>query len=86
VSGKKPLKADFPWRRTEKGYLIIDPRSKKGVLLDTVSWMVWIQCDGKVDVEQIVDIFSVDGNRDIIKVAINNILEKLAKSDLISWV
>jgi hypothetical protein len=48
--------------------------------------MVWIQCDGKTDIETIVDIFSVDGNRDIVRAAILGITKKLENAGLITWV
>jgi hypothetical protein len=86
VKGKKPLKVKFPWRKVGKNYVVVDPRTKKGVVLDLISWMVWIQCDGTVNVEQIVDVFSVNGNRDIVRSAITGILKNLTKSGLVQWV
>jgi hypothetical protein len=85
--GKKPKKTkEMPWSRIGEVYLLVDEEVKKTHSLDPISFLVWIQCDGKTDIEQIVDVFSVNGNRDIIKAAITGILDKLTKIGLIEWV
>lgn len=85
--GKKPVKAkEMPWSRVGEVYLLVDEEIKKTHSLDPISFLVWIQCDGKTDIEQIVDVFSVNGNRDIIKAAITGILDKLANARLVKWV
>lgn len=85
--GKKPMKTrEMPWSKVGEVYLLVDEDTKKTHSLDPISFLVWIQCDGKTDVDQIVDVFSVNGNRDIIKAAIMGILDKLDKSGLIKWV
>jgi len=84
---KYPKKTkEMNWTKLGNIYIISDPKSKKTHNIDTVSFLVWIQCDGKTSVEDIVDVFSVDGNRDIVKAAINGILEKLEEKGLITWV
>lgn len=83
---KKPIKAELPWRRVGNQYVVTNPQTKQSVVLDPISWMVWIQCDGKIDVEQIVDVFSVNGNRDIIKTAVLSILKRLTQLELIGWI
>jgi hypothetical protein len=85
--GKKPIKTkEMPWSRVGETYLLVDEDIKKTHSLDPISFLVWIQCDGKTDVERIVDVFSVNGNRDIIKAAINGILDKLTNAGLIKWI
>ncbi len=84
---KKPKRVkELQWTRSGNFYLLIDQETNKTYTLDPISFLVWIQCDGKTDLEQIVDVFSVNGNRDIVKAAIVGILEKLEKSGLIKWV
>ena len=84
---KKPLKTkEMQWNRTGELYVLLDKDTEKTYSLDPISFLVWIQCDGKTNIEKIVDIFSVDGNRDIVKAAIVGILEKLETSGLIKWV
>ena len=84
---KKPKRVkELQWTRTGNLYLLVDQETNKTYTLDPISFLVWIQCDGKTDLEQIVDVFSVNGNRDIVKAAIVGILEKLEKSGLIKWV
>jgi len=61
-------------------FVDIDPKTYN---IDPIAFLVWIQCDGKTSLEQMTDIFSVDGNRDIVKAAIKGILEKLNKSGLV---
>ena len=73
------------WSRIGELYVLVDPDTKKSYSLDAIAFMIWIQCDGKTNIEEITDIFSVNGNRDIIKAAISGILEKLESSGLISW-
>ncbi len=74
------------WSKLGNVYLLVDPETNKTYQIDPISFLVWIQCDGKTSIEQITDVFSVDGNRDIVKAAIIGILEKLEKSGLIEWV
>ncbi|HDD71414.1 MAG TPA: PqqD family protein [Candidatus Aenigmarchaeota archaeon] len=84
---KKPKRVkELQWTRSGNLYLLVDRETNKTYTLDPISFLVWIQCDGKTDLEQIVDVFSVNGNRDIVKAAIVGILEKLEKSGLIKWV
>jgi hypothetical protein len=84
---KNPKKTkELEWRRVGNVYLLLDKETNKTYTLDPISFMVWIQCDGKTDLETIVDIFSVDGNRDIVKAAILGITKKLESAGLITWV
>lgn len=84
---KFPVKTkELQWVKQENVYQIIDKSTNKEYTLDPISFLVWIQCDGKTDVDQIVDVFSVNGNRDIVKAAIMGILEKLEKNGLVKWV
>ncbi len=85
MEGKKPKRKEMQWTKTGNFYLLID-RDQKSYTLDPISFLVWIQCDGKTDIEEIVDVFSVNGNRDIVKAAIMGILEKLENLKLIEWV
>lgn len=84
---KNPKKTkELEWRRVGNAYLLFDKETSKTYTLDPISFMVWIQCDGKTDIETIVDIFSVNGNRDIVKTAILSITKKLESAGLIRWV
>lgn len=84
---KFPVKTkELVWEKSGNAYILLDKDSNKTLALDPISFLVWVQCDGKTDLEAIVDVFSVNGNRDIIKAAINGILEKLESSGLIKWV
>lgn len=84
---KKPAKIkELTWTKQEEVYVLLDGETKKTYSVDPIAFLVWIQCDGKTNVEKIVDIFAVDGNRDIVKAAVNGILEKLEGNGLIKWV
>jgi len=86
MEGKTPAKAkEMPWSKNGEAYVLADAETKKTYALDPISFLVWVQCDGKTNVEKIVDIFSVNGNRDIIKAAVSGILDKLTNSGLIKW-
>jgi Coenzyme PQQ synthesis protein D (PqqD) len=77
---------ELAWEKSGEVYVLVDKESNKTFNLDPISFLVWIQCDGKTDLEAIVDIFSVNGNRDIIKAAIKGILEKMESSGLVKWI
>jgi hypothetical protein len=84
---KKPAKTkELQWNKAGEIYILADKNSNKNYTLDPIAFLVWLQCDGKTNIEQIVDVFSVDGNRDIVKAAITGILEKLTGSGLLKWV
>lgn len=84
---KIPKKAkELEWQKTGELYQLTDKDKNKNYSLDPISFLVWIQCDGKTNIEQIIDVFAVDGNRDIIKSAVVGILEKLESKGLVKWV
>lgn len=74
---------EMKWSKFGNVYILVDPDSKKTYNIDPISFLVWIQCDGKTSVEQMTDVFSVNGNRDIVKAAIKGILDKLNKLGLV---
>ena len=76
---------EMTWTRVGESYVLLDPDTKKNVTIDPIAFMVWVQCDGKTKLESMTDVFSVDGNRDIVQAAIKGILSKLKQSNLISW-
>ena len=79
-------KEGIQWSRLGDTYILIDPQTNQTNNIDTISFLVWVQCDGKTSIEEITDVFSVNGNRDIVRAAINGILEKLEEMKLITWV
>lgn len=84
---KKPAKTkELEWNKAGELYILLDKDTNKTYNLDPIAFLVWVQCDGKTNLEQITDVFSVNGNRDIIKAAISGILEKLESSGLIKWI
>jgi hypothetical protein len=83
----RPAKVkELDWNKAGNAYVLMDKEKNKQYMLDPISFLVWIQCDGKTELEQIVDIFSVDGNRDIVKAAITGIIDKLHGNGLVKWV
>jgi len=87
VEVKNPTKIkDLIWSRQGELYVLLDKDTNKTFSLDPIAFLVWIQCDGKTRIDKIVDVFSVNGNRDIVKAAINGILEKLEGNGLIKWI
>lgn len=86
MEGKFPLKEEgIEWAKLGDAYVLTNTIGRSAQI-DTISFLVWIQCDGKTSVEKIIDVFSVGGNRDIIEAAVKGILEKLTTSALIKWV
>jgi hypothetical protein len=87
MEGKFPVKSkELPWSRSGEAYVLADSQTNKNYPLDPISFLVWVQCDGKTKLDSIVDIFTVNGNRDIVKAAVSGILDKLANNGLIKWV
>ena len=83
---KYPKKTkEMSWSKLGNVYVLVDPGTKKTHTIDPIAFLIWLQCDGKTSVEQMTDVFSVNGNRDIVKAAIKGILDKLEKSGLIKW-
>ena len=76
---------EMSWSKLGNVYVLVDTETKKSHTIDPIAFLVWIQCDGKTSLEQMTDIFSVNGNRDIVKAAIKGILSKLEESGLIKW-
>ncbi len=84
---KNPVKTkELVWSQNGNVYTLLDKETNKTYTLDPIGFLVWVQCDGKSDMERITDIFSVNGNRDIVKAAVKGILEKLEGNGLIKWV
>ena len=76
---------EMKWSKLGNVYVLVDPDTNKTFDIDPITFLVWIQCDGKTSIEEITDIFSVNGNRDIVKAAIMGIIDKLVKTGLIEW-
>ena len=74
---------EMKWSKFGEVYVLVDPDTQKTFNIDPITFLVWIQCDGKTSIEQMTDVFSVNGNRDIVKAAIKGILDKLTKNGLI---
>lgn len=84
---KKPQKIkEMAWEKQTDSYVLIDKETSKTYSLDPIAFLVWIQCDGKTDLDKIVDVFAVNGNRDIVKAAIGGILDKLITTGIVKWV
>ncbi len=87
MEGKFPAKIkELPWARNGEAYVLADSQANKSYPLDPISFLVWVQCDGRTKLDSIVDIFAVNGNRDIVKAAVEGILDKLQNNGLIKWV
>jgi hypothetical protein len=84
---KKPDKVkQMNWSKSGDLYVLVDNDTEKSFSIDPIAFLVWLQCDGKTPIDHIVDVFSVDGNRDIVKAAIKGILEKLTENGLLKWI
>jgi len=82
----KPRKTrELEWQQLGNVYLLIDKQNNKTFTLDAISFLVWMQCDGSKDIEDLVDLFAINGNRDIVRSAVLNILENLKNLNLIEW-
>jgi len=74
---------EMKWSKFGDVYVLVDLDTNKTFNIDPIAFLVWIQCDGKTSIEQMTDVFSVNGNRDIVKAAIKGILDKLIKTGLV---
>jgi hypothetical protein len=78
-------KKEMAWSKLGDTYVLVDPETKKTYNIDATSFLIWIQCDGKTTVDDMTDIFSVDGNKDIVKAAILGIIDKLKDYGLVEY-
>jgi len=76
---------EMTWTRSGESYILLDQKTKENITIDPIAFMVWVQCDGKTKIESKTDVFSVDGNRDIVQAALKGILDKLESYKLIEW-
>lgn len=74
---------EFNWMRSEDFYILYDPETNENFNLDPISFIVWFQCDGKTNIDDIVDLLSVEDNKDIVKAAVTGIIDKLVEYGLI---
>ena len=74
---------EMTWTRLGNSYVLVDPDTKENITIDPIAFMVWVQCDGETTIENLTDVFSVDGNRDVVQAALKGILDKLEKTGLI---
>ena len=85
--GKFPQKTkELVWQKVGESYILADKDTQQNVALDPISFLVWIQCDGKTSANAIADVFAVSGNADIVRAAIKGVIDKLESSGLIKWV
>lgn len=76
---------EMNWSKNNGMYILADPGTNKTYNVDSVSFLIWVQCDGKTSVDEIANVLSVDGNKDMVKAAVKGILDRLEKSELIVW-
>jgi hypothetical protein len=87
VEGKYPIKTkEMVWQKAENAYVLLDGKTNQNITVDPISFLVWMQCDGKTSLDQITEIFAIGGNHDIVKAAVKGVVEKLEASGLITWV
>ena len=83
---KTPKKIkELAWSKLGDKYVLVDHDTKKNFNIDDTSFLIWIQCDGKTEVDDMVEIFSVNGNKDIVKAAILGIIDKLKDYGLVEY-
>lgn len=86
MSDAYPAKTgDFSWEKMEATYVLTDQKTSQKLTIDPISFLVWIQCDGKTSIDEIVDVLTVNSNRDIVKAAVSGVLEKLSTAGVIKW-
>jgi hypothetical protein len=74
---------EYQWMRAGDFYVLYDPMTNESFNLDPIAFIVWLQCDGKTPVDEIVDLLSVENNKDIIKAAVSGIIDRLAENGII---
>lgn len=74
---------EFEWTKTGEFYVLYDPKTNENFNLDPIAFIVWLQCDGKTKVDEIVDLLSVENNKDIIQAAVIGIIERLMQQGLL---
>ncbi|MEM5777902.1 MAG: PqqD family protein [Candidatus Aenigmatarchaeota archaeon] len=74
---------EYEWMRAGEFYVLYDPITNESFNLDPIAFIVWLQCDGKTHIDEIVDLLSVENNKDIIKAAVSGIIDRLAENGII---
>jgi hypothetical protein len=74
---------EYQWMRAGDFYVLYDPITNESFNLDPIAFIVWLQCDGKTPLDEIVDLLSVENNKDIIKAAVSGIIDRLAENGII---
>lgn len=74
---------EFEWMKTGEFYVLYDPKTNENFNLDPIAFIVWLQCDGKTKVDEIVDLLSVESNKDIIQAAVMGIIDRLVQYGLL---
>ncbi|MBU5688346.1 MAG: PqqD family protein [Candidatus Aenigmarchaeota archaeon] len=74
---------EYEWMRAGDFYVLYDPVTNESFNLDPIAFIVWLQCDGKTHIDEIVDLLSVENNKDIIKAAVSGIIDRLAENGII---
>jgi len=69
--------------RAGEFYVLYDPVTNESFNLDPIAFIVWLQCDGKTHIDEIVELLSVENNKDIIKAAVAGIIDRLAENGII---
>jgi hypothetical protein len=87
MDGQFPAKTkELTWQKAGNAYVMLDKETGGSFTLDPVSFLIWVQCDGKTSMEEIVDVLTVGTNRDVIKAAVTGVMEKLTTGGLLKWV
>ncbi|MFH8081006.1 MAG: PqqD family protein [Candidatus Aenigmatarchaeota archaeon] len=74
---------EYNWTRVGDFYVLYDPVTNESFNLDPIAFIVWLQCDGKTPVDEIADLLSTEDNKDIVKAAVNGIIDRLAENGII---
>ena len=74
---------NFEWVRAGEFYVLFDPITNENYNLDPMSFIIWLQCDGKTSVDEIVNLLSVENNQDIIKASVSGIIERLKQNGIL---
>lgn len=74
------------WEKAEETYVMVHPKTKQSLQIEPLAFMIWAQCDGRTSIEDIIDVFAVGGNKEVVKASINGILKRLEDAKLIKWV
>lgn len=71
------------WEYAGEFYILHDEKDNSHYKLDPLAFLVWAQCDGHTDVEEMVSVLAADKGSDIVRTTVLNTVDRLQEMGLV---